>query len=271
MHDTGPAETRSRDGSYWNQVAGEWQDGRDRLWRAHSDAVNSALCQRWLPQARVRRILKTDAFDEATGEGLLPILYDRADRVDVIDCAHAVAAQAIAHHAHLRATVTDARALPFADGSFDAVVSNSTLDHFEQAESITKSLQEIHRVLVPGGRLLLTLDNPVHPIVWLRSVLPLAWLMRTGLVPYYVGATLGPAATADVLTSVGFRVVEVTAVLHCPRVLAVPVARIVARTGPDSRWTRWFLRGLEAFERAERWPSRFRTGHFVAVLAERTR
>jgi hypothetical protein len=93
--------------------------------------------------------------------------------------------------------------------------------------------------------------------------------MRWRLVPYFVGASLKPAAAADLVASAGFRVVEVTTVLHCPRVLAIPVARAVATLGPSSPCARWLGRVFAAFEWAERWPTRMRTGHFVAVLAER--
>ena len=87
--------------------------------------------------------------------------------------------------------------------------------------------------------------------------------------PYFVGATLGPRATVRLLEHVGFDVVEVTAILHCPRVLAVPAARLVGRLSGRQETHARFLRTLATFELAERWPTRFRTGHFVAVLATR--
>lgn len=52
----------------------------------------------------------------------------------------------------------DGKRLPFADGSFSSVLCNQVLEHvFEPDEFLT----EIHRVLKPGGRLLLTV-----PFVW---------------------------------------------------------------------------------------------------------
>jgi len=263
---TAEAET---DASYWNMVGTEWAGGRDHLWRTHADVVNTALCRRWLPTGHIRRLLKTDAFDEATGDGLWPLLATRADRVEAMDRAWTVAAQARTRHDEMSVTVTDVRALPYADDSFDAVVSNSTLDHFEDVTDIERSLCELHRVLAPGGRLLLTLDNPAHPVVAVRNTLPFGLLRRVGLVPYYVGVTLDAASAGPLLERLGFRVVETTAVLHCPRVVAVPVARLVNRLAPDSMWARGLLRGLNAFEWLERLPTRRRTGHFVAVLCEK--
>lgn len=50
----------------------------------------------------------------------------------------------------------DATALPFADNSFDLVTSNMVFEHVEKPLA---SLIEIHRVLRPGGRLLLLTPN----------------------------------------------------------------------------------------------------------------
>ena len=253
----------------WNSVGDAWQHGRDSLWREHSDAVNVALCRRWLPPLACGRLLKTDLFDEATGDGLVGALQDCAQRVMGVDYALSVAAGARARRRAVDVMVADVRRLPFADNTFDAVVSNSTLDHFAAASDIGRSLRDLHRILVPGGRLILTLDNGSHPLVALRNALPIGLLMRAGLVPYYVGQTLRPAPLAALLEQSGFRTVEMTAVLHCPRVLVVPLARLMSRRGSSSPAARWLLRLARLCEHADRLPTRFYTGHFVAVLAQR--
>ncbi len=63
--------------------------------------------------------------------------------------------------------------LPFPDGAFDRVFSNSTLDHFDSRDDIREALRELARVLHPEGELLLTLDNLANPVVRLRNALPL--------------------------------------------------------------------------------------------------
>jgi ubiquinone/menaquinone biosynthesis C-methylase UbiE len=50
----------------------------------------------------------------------------------------------------------DAQRLPFADSSFDIVISCETIEHVPDAQS---ALNEMHRVARPGGRLFLTTPN----------------------------------------------------------------------------------------------------------------
>jgi ubiquinone/menaquinone biosynthesis C-methylase UbiE len=213
-------------------------------------------------------MLKTDLFDEACGDGLFGFLSSRVSTVHGIDRSIEVARVARTRLGANQITNADVRSLPFADGSFELVVSNSTLDHFERREEITKSLLEINRVLTPGGHLILTLDNLANPAVALRNGLPF-WLTNgLGLVPYFVGATCGPWRGARMLAEAGFNKVTVTAVTHCPRVLAVAASAICQRIGSVATQRR-FLRLLLAFERLEQWPSRYQTGYYVALLANK--
>ena len=82
---------------------------------------------------------------------------------------------------------------------------------------------------------------------------------------YQVGATLGPRALERVLQAAGLDVVETTAVLHCPRAIAVALAGPMERLSRS--WQETFLRHLQTWERLERGPMRWLTGHYVAVHA----
>ena len=239
----------------WDAVLASWRETPGTaLLRAYSDGANRRLLERWLP-ARAGRLLKTDVFDEAVAGGLSPFLASRAHEVVAVDASAAAVAAAQRRHPELEAHVADVRALPFDDGSFDAVVSNSTLDHFPTLVDVEAAVRELHRVLEPGGLLVLTLDNPWNPLVALRNALPFRPLARLGLVPYYVGATCGPHRLRRLLGDAGFQVEEVAAVLHVPRVVA--------------RGLRPRLRLLLAAEGVERWPTRFLTGQFVAARARK--
>jgi SAM-dependent methyltransferase len=236
-----------------------------RLWRRHSDAINSRLLARWLPPSGMKRVLKTDLFDEAFGDGLVSMLQQRAASVTGIDVSPQVLSAAGARCDGAARVAADVRQLPFADGSFDAVVSLSTLDHFTSHDQITAGVRELGRTLRGGGHLVLTMDNLLNPLVWLRNAVLFPWLHRVGIVPYFVGKTCGPRALRRVVEDAGLRVREVRAVLHCPRVLAVALARRLS--GADERTRRRFLDTLVRFEHLDRLPTRFFSGYFVAALA----
>ncbi len=255
--------------SYWDSIADEWIMARpDQLWRKHSDSINRSLLFRWLPEQPVGRLLKTDMFDELVGEGLTPFLQARAHSVIGMDLSFGNAHVSYRGQTNVRGTCADVRDLPFGNESFDVVVSNSTLDHFQTLDEIIVSLRELHRVLRKDGQLILTLDNPANPIIAARNVLPFKLLNRLGILPYYVGTTCGPWRLQKLLREIGFEVREVTAVLHCPRIFAVLVAKLLCSCAKGSVQQR-FLRWLEAFENMSRWPTRYLTGNFIAVRAEK--
>jgi SAM-dependent methyltransferase len=250
-------------------VAREWRAERPQgLWRRHGDWVYVRLLGAWLSPRKGQHLLKTDLFDEAVGEGLYPFLAGGGARVVGMDLSVTIVRQAQAQYRDLRALGADVRRLPFADRAFDLVLSNSTLDHFHTRAEIAESLREIFRVLRPGGELLLTLDNPVNPVVTLRNALPFSLLHRMGLVPYYVGATLAPLGLRRALRAAGFEITRTGAMLHCPRSLAVQLSSLLERRGTAAAQER-LLRLLRGFEGLERWPTRFLTGYYVAVSARK--
>ncbi len=78
----------------------------------------------------------------------------------------------------------DAERLPFADGSFDAVIANDSLEHFANPEA---ALRELARVLAPGGSVFLfftpwksPLGSHLYDYVrtpWCHLIYP-EWLIR---------------------------------------------------------------------------------------------
>lgn len=243
----------------WDDVVASWRGTRrEGALRAYSDAVNTVLLRRWLPDVSGGRVLKTDLFDEAVGNGLYPFLRSLGATVAGVDISPAVIDAARRRYPELEATTGDVRQLSHQDGSFDAVVSNSTLDHFASVAEIETAVRELRRVLAPGGVLVVTLDNPRNPLVALRNALPPKLLRRLGLVSYDMGATCSHGELASLLERTGFEVTERAAVMHVPRVLAAGLAYAAGSRAPGA---------LDSLERLSRLPTRYWTGQFVAARA----
>jgi SAM-dependent methyltransferase len=246
----------------WESAVADWPRTRGhRVLRAYGDELNARLAEAWLGTGpRPHHLLKTDLFDEAVGEGLFPRLAGLADQVEGVDVSEAVVCAARRRYPELEAQQADVRRLPFDDESFDAIVSFSTLDHFASTAELDLGLAELERVLSPGGRLLVTLDNAGNPLVALRNSLPWRWLASVRLVPCYVGATCGREALDTKLRGLGLDVERRAAVMHVPRVAALGAAALWPRGRSP-------IPVLLAGERLGGLATRDVTGQFVAALA----
>jgi SAM-dependent methyltransferase len=93
-------------------------------------------------------------LDVATGPGYVAARAEqRGASVVGVDIAEAMVSLARRRHPQLEFRRGNAEALPFVDGSFDAVVGNFVMHHLGQPE---QAVSEFARVLLPGGRLALT-------------------------------------------------------------------------------------------------------------------
>jgi ubiquinone/menaquinone biosynthesis C-methylase UbiE len=137
-------------GASYDRLAADY----DRRW-ARYNARSLALLRPYLVDGEMG-----DVLDLACGTAnLLARLGDwgvRVTRYTGVDLSREMlrGARAKVDASHIPAAViaADARALPFADGRFDTVVSASALHDFPEP---ARALDEVRRVLRPGGRLLL--------------------------------------------------------------------------------------------------------------------
>lgn len=253
--------------TYWDRIVEE-RTGRFRIpvWRAYCDELQRAWLRDAAAPRTFRRTLKTDLFEEAQGEGLASFLGESSEQLLGIDVSPRVVAHARQRHPGITAEVADVRRLPYASGSFDRIVSISTLDHFREPSELQDALTELVRVLTPGGHLFLTLDNPWNPMVAIRSLLPSTAFGRSALLPYHVGPTLAAVDLRRALEARGLVIQQTQHQLHLPRILVLHLCRTM---DPSRDVTRRCLRWMLAVERLRRWPTASLTGHFVAMHARR--
>lgn len=148
---------------YWNDVYASYpRHFRSRVVANYHETEQVALLERWLPRG-CQRVLFTDLFNESFGYTTsLNWCIGHSRHVVGMDIASKVVRRLAAEaSAGFSKVVCDARNLPFEDGSFECVVSFSTLDHFSR-HHFEQSLREIYRVLAKGGILVLTLHNATN-------------------------------------------------------------------------------------------------------------
>lgn len=219
------------------------------------------LIERWGGAPHAGLTLKTDLFEEATGVDTFFHHVVDVERAVGIDLAPVVASRAKANEPCGVFLSADARRLPFTAHSFALIISPSTLDHFADAADLERGLRELVRVLAPGGRLIVTLDNRQNifdPLLRLAN--------RLGWLPFFVGHSLTIRELQTLLEAIGLQVIDTTAILHNPRLVAVGAKRVVNQIGwrPLIAFVERLLIAAQKFGDT-RW--RYRTGSFIAALA----
>ncbi len=261
------------DAQRWELTSKKYRIGKymDPLLAEQFRRVHLDLIRRWAPQLEQLRVLKTDVFAEATWP---PRAFSWEIGGDERLVSLDISAELIAR-AHLNANslgyertayaVADARVLPFADNSFDLIVSDSTLDHFPVEIDIRRAIAELARVLQPGGTLILTMDNSgnlTEPLfrLWIALRRP----------PYFIGKSYGRRQLERALQQAGLEVTATSAIIHNPRFFTKAGLRVLRLLRPPGfeRAARGCLRTLDSLEKRR---TRHLTGQFVAAKAVKPR
>jgi len=227
-------------------------------------AIHLDLIRRWTTGLRPLRVLKTDLFEEAFGgDRVLADVAPNAGMILGMDAAFTTARAAARRNPGLaRGLVAmDIRRPGFADGCLDLVISTSTLDHFATREDFVESLKALARMLRPGGRLVLTLDNPWNPLFH-----PLRWLTQRPGAPFPIGYSPLIGRLCRDLEEAGLHVEDRDWIIHNPRLVStalfVAIDRTLGRSGdPLVRALLWM------FSLLGRLPTRRFTACFQAVKA----
>lgn len=194
----------------------------DEYWRAHGDNFDTARLQ--LIAGRINS--GDDVLEVDCGPGVLAaMMVQRGATVQGTDMSRVAVQRAIEKGIPCRHVDLDTEPLPFGDGMFGTVVSNSAIEHRFFSE---KSLAECLRVLKPGGTFILCLPNTAH---WICRL----WLLF-GRFPYVRNSPLDD-------THLRFFTV------HEGKALCRKYgAQVIATDGYASLWVRGF------YPRVLRWP-----------------
>ena len=137
----------------WEQHAGWWQDG-------FTDGADAEYEQQIIPLAAALLAGFDRVLDIGAGEGQLSraAAAGGSSLVVGVDPTGSQTAEADRRGGGPTYLRSMADGLPFADGSFDAVVACLVFEHIE---AVDEAVAEVSRVLVDGGRFAFFLNHPL--------------------------------------------------------------------------------------------------------------
>jgi exosortase/archaeosortase family protein len=197
---------------FWNVVGAEFPDLGGAASTAFYLENEKRLIVDHLGALTAKRVLKTDLWDEARNTRILQWVQAQGAKVAGIDISGPVIDLARREFgtAPLLAAGADVRALPFANGTFDAVYSMGTIEHFPESDVAAR---ECLRVLKPGGRAIIGVPNRGDP--FLRPAL-VAVLSALGLYDYGLEKSYSKRGLRRLLEEAGFDVVATDGILFIP-------------------------------------------------------
>ena len=139
----------------------------DAIAGAYDDSLPAHVVEHYL-RKRTRFVLehcpRGKGLDVGCGTGRLAGRLARAGySMAGVDPSEGMLEVLRAHAPEVRAQVASGTALPFADASFDLVLSVAVLHHIADAGEVRRTLAEMVRVTRPGGRVLVWDHNPRNP------------------------------------------------------------------------------------------------------------
>jgi SAM-dependent methyltransferase len=248
---------------FWHEVGERFPDLGGAASTAYYLENEKRLLSEHVPDLGRCRLMKTDLWDEVKNTRILQWMRGQGAAVYGVDISEPTVRQAGAGfpNADLRAAVADVRSLPFRNGSFDAVYSMGTIEHFHDPET---ALREMHRVLRPGGRAVVGVPNRWDP--FLRPALAYA-LQALRLYGYGYERSFSRRALRRMLEAAGFEVIAETAILFVPGWLRMADLALHSYFRPLSRLTAAAVKPFEWLDRHV--PAVRRHGYLIASVGVR--
>lgn len=139
----------------------------DRIATAYDDALPAHVVEHYLNK-RTRFVLehcpRGKGLDVGCGTGLLAARLEEAGYVMAgVDPSEGMLEILRARSPGIRAERGSGTSLPFADDSFDLVLSVAVMHHIADPDDVRRTLSEMVRVARPSGRMLVWDHNPRNP------------------------------------------------------------------------------------------------------------
>ena len=217
MNPDTPSPSNEKEEAYrgfWADVGENFPDLRGARSTIQYKEDEQRLLRDYFPPLAGLRIFKTDLWDESRNTRILRWAAGHGAHAFGVDISPGIVTGARGQFTELglrlHAAQSDVRSLPFRSGSFDAVYSMGTVEHFDETQ---QALEEIFRVLRPGGCAIIGVPNRCDP--FLRPLM-VAVMYRLGLYGYGFEKSYTRGTFRRMLERCGFEVTAETGILFIP-------------------------------------------------------
>ena len=249
----------------WDRIAASVRDFHAAPSTQYYRRCEMALIERAVGDLRGKRVLKLDLWNEAFNTRILDWMRSQGAEVVGLDLSRVVAFRARRNaqtNGHTPALLrADIRELPFAPDSFDVVYTMGTIEHIDEYR---QAIQEVHRVLRPGGRAIVGVPHKWN--LFLRPLM--VWVLDAfGQYLYAPEKSFSAGELRRDVEGTGLRFVERTGILTLPGLLRMADLFLYTRGIPLYRLTPLLLAPFQYLETRWRWPGRF--GYLLTVIADK--
>jgi SAM-dependent methyltransferase len=258
-----PEQDRAGYVSFWDDVAANFPSLKGAPSTQYYLECERMLCAQFFPPLAGRLLFKTDLWDEAKNTEILRWAAEQGARPAGVDIALGIVQEArkVFGERPPGFVVADIRAIPFRSHSIDLVYSMGTIEHFPD---YAVSVQELFRVLKPGGTAIIGVPNTLDP--FLRPLM--VWLLqRCGLYAYGAERSFTAGGLRALLESAGFRHRATSGILFIPGWLRMLDLWCHTRCPRLTRLTGWLVGPFAWLYR--RVPAVRRHGYLLACVVDK--
>lgn len=262
-----PASKRKLQSFAWDEIARSMPDFSQAPSTLYYRDCEIELFRRHAGDLRGKRFLKLDLWNEAINTRILKWVAEQGAEVFGMDISHVVSRRAhqnaLNEGSDMDLVRADIRELPYADESFDIVYTMGTIEHIDEYRH---AIEEIRRVLKPGGRAIIGV--PFKYDIFLRPLL-VAVLEAFGKYPYAPEKSFTPAELKKDVADAGLDVKARTGILIVPGILRMADVYFHIHRIPLLWLTSALVRPFAWLEKRWEWPGNF--GYLLTVVADRPR